>query len=114
MQKWLNNQGFINEKMHIQIEHNFTPFCFLDRGNRLEIYEKSYIVKELPDHELPDSSRALATIECDIFSEERPDLGLARLTVYSENSDFELFLFFALSTFLLYKARLDDIHAHQA
>lgn len=95
----------LDKDMRMILKNNLTKYHIYDDGKNVPvIYEKSYIAS-LSEREKPKIENAIATIESDILDTKRDHLGLARLSVYKEEVDLEVLLFFAMSSFLLYGNR---------
>ena len=91
----------------IFLENNFTKFEIIPYDGFVGIYSKEYI-DHLEDEDDIDSDKLLAVIEWDII-EENDDHAVAILSVFEDTEDvkllpedLEMFLYFAMATFLLY------------
>lgn len=105
----------LSENLGIFLEENFTPYEIVVYDDFVGIYERSYI-NSLKDKDIIDTSKLLADIEWDMI-DKKSDLGVAKLNIYTneqssvleknnsykDNHELELFLSFAMSTFLIFQ-----------
>lgn len=91
----------LSEDLGIFLENNLTPYELVIYDDIVGIYDRRYI-DSLADTDIIDTDKLLADIEWDIL-EKNSDLGVAKLNVYASDSDLEMLLFFATSTFLVFQ-----------
>lgn len=103
---------FMDNDGEIVLKNNFTSYEIVNYDSgAIGIYEKEYI-KKLDDQD-PNPKQMIASIEWDILS-EKSKLGLAKTVLFDGDGDLELFLLFSLSTFILFKRRIDRYNATSA
>lgn len=73
-----------------------------DENTFIGIFKKSYI-DSLKDTDLIDFENMVADIEWDLLN-SKSDIGVARVNLYQNVDDISLILYFASSTFLLFKS----------
>lgn len=91
----------LSEDLGVYLENNLTPYDLVSYEDVVGIYDRNYI-ESLASDNLIDTNRMLADIEWDIL-EKNSDFGVAKLNTYVSGHNLELFLFFAVSTFLAYQ-----------
>lgn len=102
----------LSDNLEVFLEKNQTKY-FLAIGEDehentfIGIFDKSYI-DSLGDHDMVEFENMVADIQWDIVK-KKSDLGIAKITLYKEVDDASMFLYFGMSTFLLYKAYNDSI-----
>ena len=110
----LNNNLICNivlsDTFDIFLEKNLTKYELIIQNEDEEdafigIFEKSYI-DSLKDTDFIDFKNMIADIEWDLLDSKR-DVGVARVNLYQNIADISLILYFASSTFLLYKSFSD-------
>jgi len=94
----------------ILLEKNSTPYELVvqkqeDGNTFIAVFKKSYI-DSLQDSDMIDFKNMVADIEWDVIK-PKSDVGVARITLYEDVDDFNLILYFAASTFLLFKSYKD-------
>lgn len=91
----------LSDNLGIFLENNLTPYEFVVYDDFIGIYDRNYI-DSLADTDIIDTNRLLAHIEWDILA-KNSDLGVAKLNIYMPEQDLEMLLFFAASTFLVFR-----------
>lgn len=97
----------LSKNCDIFLENNSTPYELILFDGFVGIYEREYI-ESLADTNTIDTKKMLAAIEWDIL-EENSEFGVAKLELYNADQDFEMFLLFATSTFLLFQKYMQDM-----
>ena len=102
----------LSKEFEIFLENNATEYELVikredvdDSNPFVAVFEKSYI-KSLKDDELIDFENMIASIDWDLL-DAKSDEGVARIQFFKPVSDITLILYFAASTFLLYKSYKD-------
>ena len=100
----------LSDTFDIFLEKNLTKYELIIQNEDEEdafigIFEKSYI-DSLKDTDFIDFKNMIADIEWDLLDSKR-DVGVARVNLYQNIADISLILYFASSTFLLYKSFSD-------
>ena len=97
----------LSKTFDIFLEKNKTEYELVieneeDENTFIGVFEKSYI-DSLGDNDYVDFKNMIADIEWDLL-DAKSDLGIARITLYKDVDDMSQILYFATSTFLLYKS----------
>lgn len=97
----------LSKTYDVFLEKNNTEYELVvqkkDDGNTfIGVFEKSYI-NSLGDNDFIEFKNMVADIEWDLLN-RKSDLGVTRVTIYREMEDISQILYFATSTFLLYKS----------
>ena len=98
----------LSKDLDVFLENNKTDFDIVLYESGMGIYKKRYI--ESLHGKDADVEKCLAFIEWDIL-EKKSELGLARLEIWDEDADLEMFLYFAMATFLLFKSYISASRA---
>lgn len=93
----------------IYLENNTTNYYLVDYDDFIGIYDRKYI-ESLSDNDTISTDKLLADIEWDILK-KNSDFGVAKLNVYAEGQDLEMFLMFATSTFLAFQRYMRAVKA---
>lgn len=91
----------LSESLDIFLENNRTPYELIAYEDCIGVYDKAYI-EGLSKIEEADPKNFLASIEWDLI-DEKSDLGIAKVDVYSEDIEIEVVLLFAIATFLSFQ-----------
>lgn len=83
------------------LNNNKTKYELINYDHVLGIYDRGYI-ESLAENVLPDTNKMLADIDWDIL-DSKSEFGVAKLNVYGSDIDFEMLLYFACSTFLIFR-----------
>lgn len=94
----------LNENLGVFLENNKTKYELIVYDDFIGIYDKNYI-ESLSDTDLIDTEKLLADIEWDIL-EKKSKLGVAKLNIYNSDTELEMLLLFAVSTFLVFQKYL--------
>lgn len=102
----------LSDTLDIFLEKNLTKYELIiqnedEEDSFIGIFEKSYI-NSLKDTDFIDFKNMIAAIEWDLLDSKR-DVGVARVNLYQNIDDISLILYFASSTFLLYKSFNDAL-----
>ena len=91
----------LSETLSIFLEKNKTKYELIAYDDFIGVYDREYI-ESLSDTDLIDTEKMLADIEWDIL-EKKSKLGVAKLNVYKSDTELEILLLFAASTFLVFQ-----------
>jgi len=97
----------LSDTFDVFLEKNISDYELViqnedDKNTFIGVFKKSYI-DSLKDTDFIDFKNMIADIEWDLLESKR-DIGVARVNLYQEVDDIDLILYFASSTFLLYKS----------
>lgn len=95
----------LSENLGIFLENNKTKYELIVYDGFIGIYDKNYI-ESLSDTDFIDTEQLLADIEWDIL-EKKSKLGVAKLNIYNSDTELEMLLLFATSTFLVFQKYLE-------
>lgn len=95
----------LSENLGIFLENNKTKYELIVYDDFIGIYDKNYI-ESLSDTDLIDTKKLLADIEWDIL-EKKSKLGVAKLNIYNSDTELEMLLLFATSTFIVFQKYLE-------
>lgn len=101
----------LSDTYDIFLEKNNTDYELIiknendDESPFIGVFKKSYI-DNLGDSEFIEFKNMIADIEWDLL-DSKSDVGIARINLYQEIDDISILLYFASSTFLLYKSYND-------
>lgn len=88
------------------LENNITPYELIIYDDFVGIYSKEYI-NSLSNSDEVDVNKLIADIEWELI-EKNSDFGVAKLNIYEQGQDLEMFLYFAASTFLIFQKYLQS------
>lgn len=89
----------------IFLENNLTPYELIVYDDFIGIYDRRYI-ESLDDTDKIDTEHLLADMEWNVLN-KNANLGIAKLNVYADDQDLEMFLLFATSTFLIFQKYME-------
>lgn len=101
----------LSKNCDIFLENNSTPYELITYNDFIGIYEREYI-ESLADTDIIDTKKMLAAIKWDML-EKNSKSGVAKLDLYSSDQDFEMFLLFATSTFLVFQKYIQSMQSQR-
>lgn len=97
----------LSEEMNVFLEDNSTGLEILVDEYGMSLFPKSYIDSLHGNFNSIAGDQLLATIQWDILEEDN-EAGLVKITNYNVNTDIELVLTIAASTFIMFKRYMDS------